>query len=57
MVDSEAICSKCRAGILERYQRVIKRENTEVTILGKICSRCGYIKLDDDDDVWSIVGL
>ncbi len=42
---------------MEQYQRVMKKGNKEVTILGKICSRCGYIKLNDDGDIWSIVGL
>ena len=26
-------------------------------IIGRRCDRCGYIQLDNDDDIWSIVGL
>lgn len=56
-VDSETICNKCHAGIMEQYRKIMKRGEREVSIMGRKCSRCGYINLDDEDDVWSIVGL
>lgn len=56
-MDSEIICDKCRAGIMEQFQRLMKNGEREIQIRGKKCSRCGYIQINDDDDVWSIVGL
>lgn len=32
-------------------------KGNEAKIVGSKCDRCGWIKLDDDGDVWSIVGL
>ena len=39
------------------YQRKIRGKNSETTIFGRRCDRCGYTQLDSDDDVWSAVGL
>jgi uncharacterized OB-fold protein len=30
---------------------------SSATIVGTRCDRCGYTQLDNDDDVWSAVGL
>ena len=56
-MDSEIICDKCRAGIMEPYQRMMRKDELEITIQGRKCNRCGYIRINDDGDVWSIVGL
>ena len=55
----ETICQKCHAGIMQEYERKMtnKKMSGTATVRGKKCDRCGYIKLDDDDDVWSVVGL
>jgi uncharacterized OB-fold protein len=39
------------------YERMFVRSGKEAKITGTKCDRCGWIKLDDDGDVWSIVGL
>jgi predicted nucleic-acid-binding Zn-ribbon protein len=51
------ICTKCRAGQMQEYQKTISRGGKESTIFGRKCDRCGYIELDSDDDIWSVVGL
>ena len=51
------MCEKCHAGQMVEYQRTVKFNNREATMVGKRCERCGYIQLDSDDDVWSVVGL
>jgi len=40
-----------------QYERTMTNHGKESRIVGSKCDRCGYIKLDDDGDVWSIVGL
>ena len=39
------------------YERTMNRGGKTAKIVGRKCERCGYIQLDSDDDVWSIVGL
>lgn len=51
------MCEKCHAGQMVEYQRTVRFNNREATMVGKRCERCGYIQLDSDDDVWSVVGL
>ena len=53
----DLICDKCHAGVMVEYERTMKNRDKEAKIIGRKCDRCGYIKLDSDDDVWSIVGL
>ncbi|HZW55520.1 MAG TPA: hypothetical protein VFF30_04455 [Nitrososphaerales archaeon] len=40
------------------YERIFSSsDGKSAKIVGNKCDRCGYIKLDSDDDIWSIVGL
>jgi uncharacterized Zn finger protein (UPF0148 family) len=39
------------------YEKVMMNQGKEAKIVGNKCDRCGWIKLDDDGDVWSVVGL
>ena len=39
------------------YERQVGSEGKSATIRGTRCDRCGYTSLDNDDDVWSAVGL
>jgi hypothetical protein len=39
------------------FERTISRGDKKTIILGRKCDRCGYIQLDSDDDIWSVVGL
>jgi predicted nucleic-acid-binding Zn-ribbon protein len=51
------MCDKCRAGQMVEYERTMKNAGKLAKIIGARCDRCGYTRLDSDDDVWSIVGL
>jgi predicted Zn-ribbon and HTH transcriptional regulator len=51
------ICERCHAGQLLRYERTVGKEGASVTVTGVRCERCGYTQLDNDDDIWSAVGL
>ena len=51
------ICGKCRAGQMVEYEKDFSSVDKKAKIVGRRCDRCGYIQLDDDDDIWSIVGL
>jgi uncharacterized OB-fold protein len=51
------ICDKCKAGQMVEYQRTLKFNNREAVIMGTRCDRCGYVRLDRDEDIWSVVGL
>lgn len=42
---------------MTEYERTISRSDKRTTIVGLKCDRCGYIMLNSDDDIWSIVGL
>jgi predicted Zn-ribbon and HTH transcriptional regulator len=50
-------CEKCRAGQMVEYERKILSRGKEVLLKGRKCDRCGFTQLDNDDDVWSAVGL
>ena len=39
------------------YEREFNSGVKKAKIIGLKCDRCGYIQLDSDDDIWSIVGL
>ena len=39
-----------------RCERNLGETPNVVTIRGTKCDRCGYVELDDDDEVWSAVG-
>jgi hypothetical protein len=39
------------------YARQVGSGSSAVTIRGTRCERCGYTSLDNDDDIWSAVGL
>ncbi len=56
-MSSNTICDKCHAGLMLPYERKITNRGKEAKIVGLKCDNCGWIKLNDDDDVWSIVGL
>ena len=51
------ICDRCHAGQMVEYDKVIERGSGEARLAGRKCDRCGYTQLDNDDDVWSAVGL
>ena len=51
------ICEKCHAGQLVEYQRQVGSWGKTATIKGTRCDRCGFIELENDEDVWSAVGL
>lgn len=51
------ICDKCRAGQMLEYEKTFDSNGKRAKILGRKCERCGHIKLDNDEDIWSIVGL
>jgi len=38
------------------YERTVGSGST-ATIKGNRCERCGYTELDNDDEIWSAVGL
>lgn len=43
---------------MTEYSKNVKpREGRSIIISGKKCSVCEYVDLDNDDDVWSAVGL
>jgi predicted nucleic-acid-binding Zn-ribbon protein len=51
------ICERCHAGQMVEYQRKINSGGREASLTGRRCERCGYTELDNDEDVWSAVGL
>ena len=51
------MCDKCHAGQMLEYSRKIRAGGRETVLSGTRCERCGFTKLDSDDDVWSAVGL
>ena len=54
---TKLICGKCRAGQMLEYEKDLSLAGKKSKIVGRRCERCGYIQLDNDDDVWAIVGL
>jgi len=51
------ICERCHAGQLVEYKRQMGGGGKTVTIKGTRCDRCGFTELENDDDIWSAVGL
>ena len=51
------ICEKCHAGQLVEYQREVGSGAKAVTIRGTRCDRCGFTDLENDEEIWSAVGL
>ena len=43
--------------MIEYEKNFSSADNNKAKIVGLRCDRCGYIQLDSDDDIWSIVGL
>jgi ribosomal protein L37E len=39
------------------YEREVGIIGKKSTIKGDRCNRCGFTSLDNDEDVWSAVGL
>ena len=39
------------------YQRTIGTGDKAATIRGTRCDRCGFTDLENDEDIWSAVGL
>jgi hypothetical protein len=39
------------------YRRQVGEGEKTAVISGKRCDKCGFTLLDNDDDVWSAVGL
>jgi hypothetical protein len=50
------ICEICHAGQMVEYERSVGPAKAAV-IRGTRCEKCGFTKLENDDDVWSAVGL
>ncbi len=46
------ICDRCHAGMMEPYEKTLGRD-AKVTIRGTKCTRCGFVLLENDDDIWS----
>ncbi|HUI86230.1 MAG TPA: hypothetical protein VLY21_03655 [Nitrososphaerales archaeon] len=51
------ICDRCHAGQMTVYERRVGDPSKPTTIRGQRCDRCGYTELDDDEEIWSAVGL
>ena len=51
------ICERCHAGQMLEYAKEVAGAGGAAMISGRRCERCGYTELDNDDDVWSAVGL
>ncbi|MBI3840390.1 MAG: hypothetical protein HY297_00285 [Thaumarchaeota archaeon] len=50
-------CDRCHAGQMLEYERTVGQGEKATKIRGTKCDRCGFTSLDDDDDIWSAVGL
>jgi len=51
------ICDRCRAGQMVEYRRKLGEGQKTAEIIGMRCDRCGFTRLDNDDDIWTAVGL
>ncbi|HEY6283833.1 MAG TPA: hypothetical protein VIW22_07915 [Nitrososphaerales archaeon] len=51
------ICDKCHAGQMVEYERTVGPSSNPSTIRGTKCDRCSFTSLDNDEDIWSAVGL
>jgi len=54
---SGLICEKCHVGQVVEYRRQVGAGPKVATIKGTRCNFCGFTNLDNDEDVWSAVGL
>ena len=50
------ICDRCHAGQMEDYEKKLGPDGRGVIRVTK-CSMCGFVLLDNDDDIWSALGL
>ena len=50
------ICDRCHAGQMEPYEKKLG-PGGKTTITGTTCSVCGFVLLDNDDDVWAALGF
>jgi hypothetical protein len=50
------ICDRRNAGEMVEYSRTVGKDKPTL-LSGTRCNRCGFTLLDDDDDVWSAIGL
>ena len=50
------ICDRCHAGQMQPYEKKLGPIG-KASIRGTKCTVCGYVLLENDDDVWSAVGL
>ena len=50
------ICDRCRAGQMEPYEKKLG-PGSKAVITGTRCSMCGFVLLDNDDDVWTTLGV
>lgn len=39
------------------YERKVGEGPKFAVIMGTKCDKCGYVQLDNDDDIWAAVGL
>lgn len=53
----ELICERCHAGQMVAYERRIGDPSRLTVIRGLRCDRCGFTHLENDEDIWSAVGL
>jgi hypothetical protein len=51
------ICERCHAGQMVEYSRNVGSGANAATIRGTRCDRCNYTELEDDEAIWSAVGL
>jgi len=47
------ICDRCHAGQMLDYEKQVGK----AMIKGKKCTMCGFVALDNDDDIWSALGV
>ena len=50
------ICDRCHAGQMEPYEKKLGPGGKAV-IAGTKCRVCGFVLLDNDDSIWSALGL
>ena len=51
------MCERCRAGQMVEYRRQVGNGQKTAVLEGRRCERCGFTQLDNDEDIWSSVGL
>ena len=47
------VCDRCRAGEMLEYEKEVGKTK----LRGTKCSVCGFVVLENDDDIWNAVGL